>query len=287
MSLTTAFREACFALALPCLLSAGAMADLPAVSSAPALAANPDEPAAAEELDRPGEVENSFGLSPGTAQIVGYFLAANTQARENEELGTGGSTVVLQTGVRFGMSPGWEGQVFADTYLNAIDKGPEGNDPGKSKAGLGFMTLRAKWEVLGDGTSTAGLALVPFVQFPTNHALTGQTGVEPGLIVPFNIDLNHGWEIQGSTGVTLGHGVDGGHAADWETQTSLEWHFAPHWSVYVEPELDADEGQPRWAMEQGFTLLLTRAWQVDLGFNAGLGRNANARFGYCGFGVTF
>ncbi len=54
-------------------------------------------------MERPGEIENPFTLSPGTTQIVSYVLAANPQARENEEFGTGGSATILQTGIRFGL----------------------------------------------------------------------------------------------------------------------------------------------------------------------------------------
>jgi hypothetical protein len=287
-SLAAGFRTFCFVFALPWLLPiAGLRAADPPVAAASAPADGPAEPSSAEELERPGEVENPFALGPGMAQIVGYVLAANAEARENEELGTGGGVVILQTGVRFGLDPGWEGQVFADTYLNAIDKGPDGDDPGRSRAGLGFLVLRAKVQLFGNGASEDGLALVPFVRFPLNRALTGRAGAEPGLILPFDVDLYRGWEIQGSTGVTFGHGDDGGRAADWETEMSLEWNFAPHWSVYAEPELDVGEGRAQWAMEQGVAVFLTRAWQVDLGFNAGLGKNAKARFGYVGLGVTF
>jgi len=262
-------------------------ADSATVTAAASATPNSDEPPSAEELDRPGEVENPFSLSPGTAQLVSYVLAANGQAREDEDLGNGGGAVILQTGVRFGLPPGWEGQIFCDSYLNAIDKGPDGDDPGRARAGLGSVTLRAKAQVLGNSSSEDGLALVPFVRFSIDNALTGSAGAEPGLIVPFNVDLEHGWELQGSTGLTVGHGDDGGHVIDWETQMSLEWHFATRWSVYVEPELDVGEGQPRWAMEQGFTVFLSRRWQLDLGFNTGLNRHSNGRFGYIGSGVMF
>jgi Putative MetA-pathway of phenol degradation len=219
--------------------------------------------------------------------MVGYVLAANGAARADEDLGTGGSAVLFQTGVRLGLGAGWEAQLFADTYLSAMNPGLDGDAADRSRAGLGFLTLRAKAEVWGGSASEAGLALVPFVRIPVNRTLTGQAGAEPGLIAPFSVDLDHGWEIQGSTGVTLGREADGDRVAEWETQAGLEWHFAPHWSLSVEPELEVGDGRPQWAMEQGLTIVLARAWQLDLGVHAGLGRNAGARFGYMGLGFTF
>jgi hypothetical protein len=249
----------------------------------PVFAAAP-EPAAADELDRPGEVENPFALPPGSAQFVSYALAANAPARENEELGPGGSATVLQTGIRFGLAPRWEGQVFADTLLNAIDKGPDGDDPGRSRAGVGTVTLRAKWTFFADDAGEAGLALVPFVRFPVRSTLAGRTGAEPGLMLPFGFDLEHGWEIQGSAGVTRGHGDAHRRTTEVETQASLEWHFAPRWTAYLEPELDGGEGRPRWALEEGITCFVSRRLQLDFGFNTGLGANSRARFGYLGLG---
>jgi hypothetical protein len=139
----------------------------------------------------------------------------------------------------------------------------------------------------GNSTSEDGFALVPFLRFPVNKGLTGQRGAEPGLTVPIDMDLDHGLEVQGSTDIAIGHGDDGRRDTDWETQASLEWHITRTWSVYLEPEVDAGEGRPRWALEQGINLLLRNHLQLDLGFNTGVAGNAKAHFGYLGMGTTF
>jgi Putative MetA-pathway of phenol degradation len=241
----------------------------------------------AEELDRPGEVENPFTLSPGTVQVIGYVLAANAEARENEDLGAGGSATLLQTGVRVGLLPSLEGQIFSDTYLRAADDGADQDEPGHSASGLGSITLRIKAQMFEDINGEDGWALVPFVRFPVSKGLAGQSGAEPGLIIPFDMDLDHGLEIQGSTGITYGFGDDGGRDFDWESQASLEWHPSSIWSIYIEPEVDAGEGRPRWALEQGITLSLGKRTQLDLGFNTGLASSGHSRFGYLGMAVTF
>ncbi len=112
--------------------------------------------------------ENPFTLNAGTAQIVSYVLAANPEGREANELGDGGSAVILQTGVPLRREPAMgRSGLSLTTYLNAIDKGPDGDRPrAHSKAGLGFLTLRAKVELFGSSGSDAGLALVPFVVYP-------------------------------------------------------------------------------------------------------------------------
>jgi len=255
------------------------------MAAAPELA-NPAIPPA-EELDRPGEVENPFALGPGTFQVVTYLLAANADGREANDLGAGGSAVLLQSGIRFGVGDGWEGQAFTDTYLNAADRGDDGDDPGKSRVGAGFLTLRAKWQFYQSAEGDGGLALVPFVRFSLNQALTSQAGAEPGLIVAYDVDLEHGFELQGSSGVAVGRDDDGGRAVSWENQIGLDWEFRPRWTAYLEPELEVGRGVPAWALEGGVSWQASRAWQLDLGYNRGLGRSAHGHFGYLGAGYSF
>jgi hypothetical protein len=287
MNLSAAFRWAYLVLGLHLIFMVGANAQTGNIVSNTGPTPPSGNQTSAEELDRPGEVENPFTLSPGTVQVVAYVLAADAEARENEDLGTGGSTTLLQTGVRIGLFPSLEGQIFSDTYLRATDEGADEDDPGHSASGLGSITFRVKAQMFEDMEGEDGWAVVPFVRFPVSKRLTGQTGAEPGLIVPFDLDLDHGFEIQGSTGIMYGFGDDGGRDYDWESQASLEWHPSSIWSFYVEPEVDVGEGRPRWALEQGITLSLGKRTQLDVGFNTGLASSNHAHFGYLGMAVTF
>lgn len=259
---------------------------LAAATAAAPEVATPELPPA-EELDRPGEVENPFALGPGTFQVVTYLLAANAAGRETNDLGSGGSAVLLQSGVRFGVGEGWEGQVFTDTYLNAAERGDDGDDPVTSRAGAGFLTLRAKWAFYQSADGDAGLALVPFVRFSLNRALTSQTGAEPGLIVAYDVDLGHGLELQGSSGVAVGRDDGSGREVSWENQAGVDWEFRPRWTAYLEPELEVGPGVPAWALEGGVSWQASRAWQLDLGYHRGLGPNAQGHFGYFGVGYSF
>jgi hypothetical protein len=287
MNLSAAFKWSSVVLGLHLILLVGASAQTGNIVSTASTPTSSGNQLSAEELDRPGEVENPFTLSPGTVQVIGYVLAANAEARGNEDLGTGGSATLLQTGVRMGLFPSLEGQIFSDTYLRATDEGEDGDDPSHSATGLGSVTFRVKAQMFGDINSEDGWAVVPFVRVPASKGLTGQRGAEPGLIVPFDMDLDHGFEIQGSGGLTYGFGDDGGRAYDWESQASLEWHPSSNWSIYAEPELDVGEGRPRWALEQGITLSLGKRTQLDVGFNTGLASSNRSHFGYIGMAVAF
>lgn len=239
------------------------------------------------EVDRPGEVENPYSLLPGKGQWLNYLLAADPQGRSAQDLGSGGSATVVQSELRLGLAPAWEAQVLATAYLNGIDKGPDGDDPGTSHSGIGLITLRAKWTFYSEKDGDFALALVPALTVPTNRVLAGRSGVEPGLILPFDVDFEHGFELQGSAAVTDGHGDDGGRSTEGEMQAGIEYTFTPAASAYIEPECEIGEGRPSWALEQGITLRLTRRFAIDFGFNEGLGSGRHAHFGYAGVAVGF
>ena len=246
-----------------------------------------DAASAAFEMDRPGEVENPYSLAPGRAQWVNYLLVANPQGREGQELGQGGSASVLQTEVRLGIAPNWEAQVSAGVYLNGVYKGQDGDDPGTSHAGLGLLTLRGKWTFYSEKDGDFALALVPTVTIPTDTRLAGRSGAEPGLILPFDADLSHGFDLQGSASVAEGRNEDGGHSGQGELQAGIEYEFPHEVSVYLEPELEFGDGRPGYALEQGVSAKLTKRLSVDLGFNEGLGHARRARFAYAGLAVGF
>jgi hypothetical protein len=258
------------------------------LATARALAADTDEDfaPAAYEPDRPGEIENPFTLPPGRVLSINYVYTANAQSRDNNDLGPGGSAMLFQTAARFGVTEGWEGEVLVDTYLDEVDKGPDGNLPGVSRAGLGFVTLRAKTNLTGN-SGESGIGLVPFVHFPTNKTLTGQAGAEPGLAVPFNLEFAPNWGFGGSTELEYGFGDRGGREMEWDTETSIEWQLNPRLSVASGPETEVSGGRSEWDMEQGVTFDVTGTWIIDGGFNVGFGANAGALFWYLGMAFAF
>jgi hypothetical protein len=261
--------------------------------NAPALRADTDSPTGgtpedpAADLDRPGEVENPYSLRTGSGQSITYLLSANAGGREDQELGEGGGATVLQSELRLGLAPHWEGQLLAGVYLHATDRGDDPDDPASTRSGLGLVTVRAKWTFYSEKDGDFALALVPTLTIPTRRALAGRTGLEPGLILPFAADLDHGLDLQGSVSLTDGHGDDGGRSVQGDVQAGLEYEFTEAVSAYVEPEAEVGEGRPSFSLEQGLTFKLGRRLSVDIGFNEGLGRSRRSHFGYAGVGFAF
>jgi Putative MetA-pathway of phenol degradation len=231
------------------------------------------------ETDRPGELENPFALPPGKAQLVSYVVALNAAARE-DDFDTNASAVFLDTAVRFGVADRIEGVLAIDTFLQANVPPRRG---GGATSGLGYATLFAKWNFLADPKGEDGIAITPFVRLPLQRSIGGTSRSESGLIVPFEADLEGGWELQGSTGVS--RAPEGrSRSTQYQSQVELDRTLTRKLTVYLELELEAGEGQPHWATELGVTCQLTTTLQIDVGTSLGLGRISRGREGYAGLG---
>jgi len=231
------------------------------------------------EMDRPGELENPYALAPGQALLTNYVVAINAAGRD-DEFNTEASAIFLDTAVRYGLFDRVEGIVALDTFLkaNVPDSG------GGSTEGLGYATFTAKWTVLKDPQGEFGVGLAPFVRVPLDHGITGSNRLAEGLSVPFAVDLEGGWDLQGSSSVARTPTGEASWSTEWENQVEIERALTRRLSVYTELELQVGGDLPAWAAEFGIACRFTRTLQGDLGTSLGLGRNAHGRQGYLGLG---
>jgi hypothetical protein len=235
------------------------------------------------ETDRPGELENPFTLPPGRAELVNYVVATNASARE-DDFGSGGSALFIDTAVRFGVVDRLEGVVAIDSFLRADPPAGSGT---ASKAGVGYATLTAKWNFLRDPAGDFGVSLAPFVRIPLEQAIGGSSRSESGLAAPFHVDLENGWEMEGSSSLTRAPEGRDDWSWQWENQASLERELTKPLTAYVELQLQSGDGLPEWATELGVTYRLNPSVQIDVGTSLGLGRNSLGRMGYAGVGWRF
>ena len=171
----------------------------------------------AYEMDRPGEIENPFVLPPGQAQLIDYLVAMNAASRE-DEFDYHASAVVLNTAVWMGIANRVDGEVAVDTFLDANVERSRG---GGSTSGLGDATFALKWNMCSDPQGEFGFGIAPFARIPLQHAIAGTSRSQVGLILPFEVDIEGGWELQGSTGVA--RSPDGrSWSTEYQNQLELE-----------------------------------------------------------------
>jgi hypothetical protein len=235
------------------------------------------------DMDRPGELENPLTVPAGHAELIDYAVGANAAARE-DAFGTGGSAVYLDSNLRFGVTDRWEGDLILDTFLHSTasdDDGPA------SSGGAGYATLQAKWNFLKSKTGDFAVGLAPFVRLPINRRIGGSAQSALGLTLPFEVDLENGWELDGSSSVSRLPSDSGDRPTQWENQASLERALTTRLKAYLELQLQVGDGPPLWAAEFGLTWRLSRSLLVDLGTSLGLGRNSQGRIVYSGLGWSF
>jgi hypothetical protein len=240
----------------------------------------PDD--SAYETDRPGEVENPYTLRRGQSELATYATAMNAAARE-DQFGDGGSAVVIDTALRVGLAGSLEGVLTVDTFLAANGSGADDG----AAAGLGYATLLAKWNFLRSASGDFGIALAPFVRTPINRQIGQSSRTATGVILPFNVDLEGGWELEGSTSMSRTPKDGGAWATAWEGQASLQRTLTARLCVYAELQLEAGDDLPAWGAEEGVTVRLSASAVLDVGSSLGLGRNSRGRMVYAGLGWRF
>jgi hypothetical protein len=136
-------------------------------------------------------------------------------------------------------------------------------------------------------TGDSGIALAPFVRLPIERTIGGTSRVESGVIAPFGLELEGGWELQGSTGVTRAPEGISEWSTQWENQVSLERALTSKATAYLEIQLESGNGPPAWSTEFGVTYRLSPRALMDFGGSAGIGRDSRGRMGYAGVGWGF
>jgi hypothetical protein len=101
------------------------------------------------------------------------------------------------------------------------------------------------------------------------------------------VDLEGGWELEGSTGVARMPGDGGKWNTSWENQVSLNRSLTTALTAYLELQLESGDGLPEWGTEFGITCRVTPAVLIDLGGSLGIGRNSRGRMSYAGIGWSF
>jgi len=255
--------------------------------AASALAAEPSTAPTVDEgvydMDRPGELENPFTVPPGHAELINYVVAANASARE-DAFGTGASAVFLDSNLRFGLADRWEGNVIVDTFLHSK---PSDDDDPASSGGVGYATLQAKWNFLKSGSGDFAVGIAPFVRLPINRRIGQSSQAALGVGLPFEVDLENGWELDGSSSVSRLPSDSSDRPTQWENQASLERALNTRLKAYLELQLQVGDGPPLWAAEFGLTCRLTHSLLLDVGASLGLGRNSQGRLAYTGLGWNF
>ena len=237
---------------------------------------------AAYETDRPGEVENPYTLRPGRTELVTYVAAMNAAARE-DQFGEGGSAVVLDTAVRFGLA-GCAGGSRDGGHLpgSIVFRRRRRGDRARLCDAASQVEFPEKWfgRLRGRACPLRARADQPADRADFPHRGGPDPALQRGPRRRLGAGrLNFGGaRPEGGRGLGDRLGRTGKPAAHAGGAAS---------TAYAELQLEAGDDLPAWGVEGGATLRLNGSALLDVGGSQGIGRNSRGRMGYIGLGWRF
>jgi hypothetical protein len=241
--------------------------------------------------DRPGKGTSPCTLDPGHFQIE--IDAYDTTTRRS-----GGAsnrvTVIGNPTIKYGLTDTVDIEAGLAPYLEQSTHDAISH---QALNGEGDLTLRTKWNFLGDAIGKnrpLSAVIEPFVKIATATRGLGNGATEGGVVLPLAYDLGNSWSLSSTPEVDilrnasgagrhataidvigLGRALDGGIALGAEVWTSQD--FDPHGST-SQYSFDLDAA---WQPPASPNL------QLDAGVNFGLNKNTPVTEFYLGVSQRF
>ena len=236
---------------------------------------NPTPRAAMREMatDRPDVTESPYTVDAGHFQVELSFVE---YGREGDGPGDVEEWSVLPTNLKVGLLNNVDLQFVFTPYIRL-----EADEAGGSTSGFGETQLRLKVNLWGnDGPDPrfgdSGLAVMPFVQFPTGDEDLGFSDeIEGGVIFPFATSLPNGFGFGAIAEFDLVRDEDDdGYDLAFVHTASVSRDITEDWGAYVEYIGVAAPGDYVAAIGAGLTYALSPDVQLDGGVNIGLNDEA-------------
>jgi len=230
---------------------------------------NPTPDAEMRELttDRPDKTESPITVDAGHFQIEADLINETTDRHSGDRSDAYDfATMNFKVGLTNWMD--LQAVVQAYHYERTRSAGHRDTD-----SGFGDVTLRTKINFWGNDGGTTALGIMPFVTLPTARGSFGATKAEWGIIIPLGIDLGGGWGMGLMTEVDFVSEEDGGHTTHWVNSITVSRDLTETIGMYGEFFSDVPmDDSSAWAgsFDVGFTCLLSKNFQVDLGVNIGV-----------------
>jgi hypothetical protein len=124
--------------------------------------------------DRPDTTESAHTVDAGHFQAEIDVVRATRDARQNEYS-------YLSSNLKMGLTSFWDVQLVVDSLVGVpTDRGHD--------YGVGDLTLRTKFNFVGNDEGAFVFATMPWVKFPTSGP-RGNGAVDTGLILAFGVDV--------------------------------------------------------------------------------------------------
>jgi hypothetical protein len=149
---------------------------------------NPTPRALMREMstDRPDTTESAYTVDAGHVQVESSFV---DYTRDDDDGGDFKALSVLPTNLKIGLTNNMDLQLAFEPYVREEFEGD-------SIDGFGATQLRLKINLWGNDGGDTALAVMPFLQFPTEDDDFGATDhIQGGVILPLAVALPNEWSL--------------------------------------------------------------------------------------------
>jgi hypothetical protein len=186
--------------------------------------------------------------------------------------GTYSAVAAAKTFIATGLTDSLDVQVGAEMFLSQKYERGAFTD---RNSGIGDVYFRTKWTLWRDDHSA--VAVMPYVQLPTNTGHVGKTGLQGGLIVPWATHLPGGGTL-----LAMGqwdfvrNDADNGYDAFWSASAALEQPLTSLLKLYGEVALGKSSSGAPWEgrLGGGVQLHLSSLFWWDFAVYRGLSRGS-------------
>jgi hypothetical protein len=233
---------------------------------------NPTPRALMREMatDRPDTTESPYTVDAGHVQVESAFVE---YTQDDDNGGDFEAWSVLPTNVKIGLTNNMDLQLAFEPYVREEFE----ND---ATDGFGVTQLRLKINLWGNDGGDTALAIMPFVQFPTEDEDFGATEqFQGGVIVPLKVKLPREWDLGLMAEFdAVRDAADDGYELQFVHSASLSHAIVGELGGYVEyvGVADTEDGAGYLSLiGAGLTYGIGDDVQLDTGVNVGLSEEAD------------
>jgi hypothetical protein len=233
--------------------------------------------------DRPDTTESPFSVPKGMFQIEASAVdftqdRRGTPSRAHQWL-------FAQINVKQGIATDADLQLLFNSY--GVAEQFEGGESTRSR-GFGDLTLRFKQNLLGNDSGALGLALMPYITFPSCAGLS-QYAWAGGLIIPLATTLQNGWSVGVMAEVDLrDRSADGLGQVQHLHSATLGIPLTPTLNAYTELVSIASPTVPhQLSTNAGLTFQISSNLVIDAGCRIGLSQTAPDLGVFSGFSIRY
>lgn len=250
----------------------------------------PDDALRDFSTDRPAKATSPFTVDGGRYQVE-TDLTVYTYDYANAENTTQRTWTVLDPTLRVGLTSDIELDIISSGFYNNTKLTDRSAGASQTNQGFGDMTLRGKFNLIGNDGGDIAFGILPQIKFPTNTGNVGNNAYEGGILLPvaffapFDFAITIVPEFD-----ALKNAANNGHHASFSQILSLSRPIVEGLTGYVEffSGESAESGAKNiYTFDTAVAYVIAPNLQFDIGTNIGLNKAAPDIQAYAGVSKRF